>query len=94
MFGYAFGNVGVGFAGSVLFFELKHWKAKERKFSLRGWSLVAVSSLVDYSGPVPQLQTGTIKISMLQKPVDTALNKKHKRLNPEGFDLEINVALA
>lgn len=80
--------------GSVLFFELKHWKPKEKKFSLRGWALVAVSSLVDYSGSVPQLQTGTMKLSLLQKPVDLALSRKHKRLSPEGFDLEVNVNLA
>lgn len=81
-------------AGSVLFFELKHWKPKEKKFSLRGWALVAVSSLVDYSGSVPQLQTGTMKLSMLQKPVDLALSRKHKRLSPEGFDFEVNVNVA
>lgn len=80
--------------GAVLFFELKHWKPKEKKFSLRGWALVAVSSLVDYSGSVPQLQTGTMKLSMLQKPVDLALSRKHKRLSPEGFDLEVNVNIA
>ena len=81
-------------AGSVLFFELKHWKPREKKFSLRGWALVAVSSLVDYSGSVPQLQTGTMKLSMLQKPVDLMLSRKHKRLSPEGFDLEVNVNIA
>ena len=36
-------------AGSALFFEVRHYKAQEKKFSTLGWSFLPVEVLVDPS---------------------------------------------
>ena len=36
-------------AGSALFFEVRHYKAQEKRFSTLGWSFVPVEVLVDHS---------------------------------------------
>ena len=38
-----------GCAGSALFFEVRHYKAQEKKFSTLGWSFLPVEVLVDPS---------------------------------------------
>ena len=36
-------------AGSALFFDVRHYKAQEKRFSTLGWSFVPVEVLVDHS---------------------------------------------
>jgi hypothetical protein len=43
------------YADSAVFFELKYWKAKARKVSLRAWSAMPLEPLLQVSRAPPSL---------------------------------------
>ncbi|KAK9814682.1 hypothetical protein WJX72_009730 [[Myrmecia] bisecta] len=83
--------------GSLLYIEVKHYKTKEQKFSLRAWSFAPFEALVDITAVEPCVRIGPLDLSLYQKPIDTqpaAAARKLKRLAPSGYDLHINVDIA
>ena len=74
-------------AGSALFFEVRHYKAQEKRFSTLGWSYLPVEVLLEAGGASPQsfgaslrgtrVRTGPVYMNLYAKPVD---ERAHVRL--------------
>mmetsp|Transcript_34215 Transcript_34215/g.96991 ORF Transcript_34215/g.96991 Transcript_34215/m.96991 type:complete len:598 (-) Transcript_34215:108-1901(-) len=76
--------------GSALFFELKHWKPKAHKVSLKAWSAVPLEALLreDSEMGLCQVRTGSLSLPLYQKPLDP-LRTQCKRINPRSYDLHV-----
>ena len=86
-----------GATGSVLFVEVKHWKSKEKKFSLRGWAYAPIDQLIDWSKTDPPVRVGPLALTLMQKPAPFDLGKTpHKRPKPltsRGNDLQLEIGV-
>ena len=61
---------GVLSAGAVMYFELKHWKSKEKKWSTLGWTFVHKESLIRLVDGQPQVRVESQGLHLYEKPMD------------------------
>lgn len=77
--------------GSVLFLEIKQWKAEKQRFSTVAWAFVDTELMID-AGPVcSRVRCGPMILPLFKKPMDTSLQKL-KRLGGRTVVLHMRVA--
>ena len=60
----------IGFAGTVVYFELKHWKAKEKKWSTLGWTYMHKEGFLKIVDGEPKVRTEAQGLHLYEKPLD------------------------
>jgi len=80
-----------------LFVEIKHWKSKEKKFSLLAWSFLPCNILVSRPDAntagevaVPTVSAGPCQLPLYQKPLDVTVH----RTKPVGGEVNLTIAVA
>ena len=82
-------------AGSVLYVELKHWKAGEKKWSTLGWTFAPAEAFLDAS----HVRTGPLHLHMYHKPIDTrahfrAQSQRKLKALSTSHDLHLRITAA
>ena len=57
-------------AGTVVYFELKHWKAKEKKWSTLGWTYMHKEGFLKIVDGEPKVRTEAQGLHLYEKPLD------------------------
>ena len=82
-----------------MYFELKHWKSKEKKWSTLGWTFVHKESLVRLVDGHPQVRVESQGLHLYEKPLDPRSHFRQasmRKLKPlsDTPDLFINISEA
>ncbi len=57
-------------AGTVVYFELRHWKAKEKKWSTLGWTYMHKEGFLKIVDGEPKVRTEAQGLHLYEKPLD------------------------
>ncbi|PSC68707.1 Molybdopterin synthase catalytic subunit [Micractinium conductrix] len=76
--------------GSVLFLEIKHWKADKKRFSTLAWSYAPLEKLIDFGPSTARVRNGPVDLPLLKKPVDLTL-RRTRRLTSRAYDLHLTM---
>ncbi len=74
-------------AGTVVYFELKHWKTKEKKWSTLGWTYMPKERFIKLVDGEPTVRTEAQGMHMYAKPLDFQAHFRQasmRKLKPLG----------
>ncbi|KDD72050.1 hypothetical protein H632_c3948p0 [Helicosporidium sp. ATCC 50920] len=77
--------------GSVLYFELRHWKHAQKRFSTAAWTYVPMDALVDFGAVACRVREGSMRLPLYKKPVDVSLVRT-KRMGGGTNELVLSLA--
>lgn len=84
-------------ADAVVYFELKHWKSKEKKWSTLGWTFVHKETFIKVVDGRATVRTEAQGLHLYEKPLDPESHFRQKamrKLKPlnEAPDLFLKVS--
>ncbi|RMZ54489.1 hypothetical protein APUTEX25_002065 [Auxenochlorella protothecoides] len=73
--------------GSSIFFELRHWKGKEHRFSTLAWTAVPLERVLDAGPAATRVREGDLKLPLFKKPLDVSLQRMRRLGGRADFQL-------
>ncbi|GAB4822703.1 hypothetical protein N2152v2_009749 [Parachlorella kessleri] len=76
--------------GSVVYFEVKHFKSREGRMSTLAWSYISLEKVLDFGPVTCRVREASLSLPLFSKPVDYSL-RRLKRIGRRD-DIKISVA--